>query len=102
MPEAAKDIAELILTAPKGREISVIHDLLDEQIKQHSRDERGEPDQRVVSMWLEELSMRVTVYHLAKVRVSQTSYGRRDFNHGRAESARGALTAIVAFLLTEL
>lgn len=87
--QRAEEIALAILTAPGSETISTIKNLLNERIPSHSRDERGEPDQRVVSMWLEELSMRVTVY-------------RRDFNHGRAESARGALTAMIAHLLTDL
>lgn len=101
-PEAAEQIAEQILNAPREQTLRTIQDLLDEYIRHHSRDEHGEPDPKVVSLWLNELTMRATIYHLATARASQTRFGRWDFNMGRACGARGALIGMIKRLLVRL
>lgn len=99
--QRAKDIATDILTVPPEHAVSTINDLLGERIRLYSRDEHGEPDQRIVAMWVNELSMRVTIWRLATDRMLQTRFGQRDFNIARATSARSSLVAIVAYLLAD-
>ena len=98
--QQAEEIVNAILTAPDSETISTIHNLLGERIRSHSRNERGEPDQLVVSMWLEDLSMRVTTHRLF-VRRRNERYCRRAFMLARTVAVKAALTAIVACLLIE-
>lgn len=95
-------MANAIVNAPREHTVSVIQNLLGERIRLCSRNERGVPDQKAVALWMNELSMRVQIHHLATGRVRVSPPERRRYNIARLEGAYAALVAMITRLFTDL